>query len=334
MRDTLVILAAIALIATSANAVVIDADATYSGAANVETGIDVGSGAATAAATVTVQAGADLTVTTDLFTVGAGSSYNAGLVIEAGATVNADGNYYWPPEQEHHTMDIGAESDATATIAGTLNLSYEMGIGQDYTWSANAAADVTITGTITGGAWIMFGATETAGGPETIVRSSSPADVSAMTYFHTGGTLELTGTTTVKSYRGRNYGEEKTVVKAKGAAPHILATGGCGQQQGITLDVSECTIPELTWHRLLEGITAWNRYWYLGSSHAVDWETGTNEYTGPGDTGWLKRHRSILEDVGGEEKIVQMTEIFYVPEPATMVLLAIGGIGVLLRKKR
>ncbi len=336
MRDTLVILAAIALIATSAQALDVNSSVIYSGAGNTETNLNIG---VASAGSVTVSAGGDLTVGTGLGSAGmirVSTGAAGSLHVQAGATLTADGNWYNPIEGESASLVVGGGPLATAATmvvgaGAVINAKAGIYFGMTNDWNGGVDADVTLgdgviinaglEGTSTKGNIGIAGA----GGSGTIVRTKNLTINGNARLFFVDGTIEVEGTFAYNVNTGTGpwsmpgWSSATKILKMKGAGA-VITTGLNGAQLGKGLvDISELPMPLWTWTTIMTHTKTWDNFVYDPLKFMLNPATS--------DPGW--QMKSTFDAVNGGGTLEVM-----IPEPATMALLAIGGIGALLRKRR
>ncbi len=184
--------------------------------------------------------------------------------------------------------------------------------------------------------------------------------------FVVGGTVEISGTFNterdrVRSYAAKNVGMNMeqasaagllTLIKFKGVNPLWNSSGwiqvgqfngetwamdangdqlldGNGDPYKVPTDISDSTSKEFGFAIDISGATIPANQWYslyIGTL-TTEWELGYGKaILAPGSEGVL---RFGMDAVTGTRAIQ-----VWVPEPATMTMLGIGGLGVLLRRKR
>lgn len=369
MREAryLVLLVAVGLIATGANAgallvadgadetVTLSANASYDAYSAVGT-----SGGFSATGTLNVDAGVTVTFSgfeyiaqeDEMHAFDIGGQASGVVNLGAGATIITD-----------YSMGVGQDG----RWYGNANPAAPFGTyaNSGYNATVNMAAGARLQDDY----WaVMIGLGEVTNGGQTHITMEGGASISGV--FMLGGTIEASGTVAIEgSNRYRSMGaaehfyypdpniadwedfghvaknraysdplNEFAILKLTGTNPLITATGGfqlgilakdangdvidvetpdVGHSFGPQVDLSEADIPEDQWYTILVGGNA--GYWPL-NQQSIELV--------PGSEG-LIRCMNIGSYLDGKKRV----EV-WIPEPATMALLAIGGIGVLIRKKR
>ena len=253
-----------------------------------------------------------------------------GTAVTANVVFNGDAycytGIYNSDEDEIHSLDIGGGAKANVTIAAGVSViaASTIGIGKDDRWQGGYETHVSMgegsllqSGAV-GGEWVVFGL---GGDVYPMVLSMQNNATIEGTLFHLGGTLEINGTANLNGgSRWRNYGMNP-VIKLIGEGAQILTYGFqfgvMPSKEGPRLDVSELVIPADTWVTVMTDQDG--GFW---GNKDIDFVPGTPSY-------W-QMQLIVGTPYTDEPHYVQVM----VPEPATLVLLVIGGLGVLLRKRR
>ena len=352
--------------------IIVDGDLTISANAEVDVslldangdeiggGVIIGSaGGFSNTASLTVEAGVTLTILGSTTNDGTGETHamdiggqsNANAYFGPGSWVDAGGNSIgigmdggWFGFEHHFDPNLRSPASGYDTVAEFDNMTIDnhdgilIGLGE-ITHDANVVVKFNDT-TISNRGWTSL--------------------------FVVGGTVEISGTLNterdrVRSYEAKNIGmtfeqanaaDRLVKLKFKGVNPLWNSTGWIqtGQFNGMTwamdangdqlldangdpykvatdisdstskefgfaIDIAEATIPTGQWYSL-----------YIGTL-TTEWELGYGKaILAPGSEGLL---RFDIDSTTGTRAIQ-----VWVPEPATMTMLGIGGLGVLLRRKR
>ena len=262
---------------------------------------------------------------------------SGGTAVTANVVFNGDvscySGIYNEDEDEIHSLDIGGGAKANVTIAAGVSViaASGIGIGKDDRWQGGYETHVSMgegsllqSGAV-GGEWVQFGL---GGDVYPMVLSMQNNATIEGTLFHLGGTLEVNGTANLNGgSRWRNLnapgfaGGLNPIIKLIGEGANILTYGFqfglMPKVEGPRLDVSELVIPADTWVTVMTDQDG--GFW---GNKDIDFVPGTPSY-------W--QMQLIAGTPSTEEPhYVQVM----VPEPATLVLLVLGGLGVLLRKRR
>ena len=265
-----------------------------------------------------------------------GASVSGTLNVEAGATLDiVDVMWSGTDDYEYHSLDIGMSGVGNVTVGAgaTVNCAGDIRIGGGPIWgdggfegnmTIEAGATINVMGhdlgnsasfdeiltDLPGQGALGIGDFSYDGTPRTLTINSATvnAHIWAM-----GGTVTLNGLSTASGFRPRPYAGGVHLVLGPGGRLDVghLELGNLG------LDPSGMGIPDGQWVTIL----------YDGDG---GYAPAGNIYFEPGlDPNWKWK---VINGApySGDPNYLQVL----VPEPATMVLLAIGGIGALLRKRR
>ncbi len=258
-----------------------------------------------------------------------GASVTGSLTIAAGASLTTWGSFLNTDEEEDHGFDVGGNAAGNLTLEANAQLNMmvgdAMGLGKDDDWLGGFDTHIimkpgsAITVSSTGDNFATFGLGD--GNASQIIEMHN-ATINGV-LFHIGGTLILKGRGNVQSYtayRTRTYSHPPgTFIKLVGDVPLLSFPGGMSLGPGtLGLDVSECNKPAIgVWVEFLKGSPG--TYW---SQKDINFIPGT-------DPNW--RLRIVHPMPSGS---VRAVEIRYVPEPATLALLALGGLATLRRRRK
>ncbi len=256
-----------------------------------------------------------------------GASVTGSLTIAAGASLTTWGSFENTDEEEVHGFDVGGLSAGNLTLEANATLHMfdgdAMGVGKSDTWIGGFDTHVimkpgsTLIVGSAGGEFASFGLGD---GNASQIFEIENATIDGV-LFQIGGTVILKGRDNIHTgtIRFRRYSDPPgTYMELVGDVP-LLSAGGL-QLQGLELDVSATNKPAIgVWVTLFDGGSG--TFW-LSNSKIVDFIAGT-------DPNW--RIRIVHPMPSGSERKVQ---IRYVPEPATLALLAVGGLAALIRKRR
>ncbi len=339
-----VLLAAVGLIAVSAQGV----DLTVGPGSTVHVPADItyGSVSVEAGGELIVDAGA--TLSTDIGPLLVGSTGGAGLTasMTVNGHLNIQGSTTNTGEVETHSIDIGGQSAANFTLAAgsSITASGTIAFGMDAGWTGDPnwippysdsgyRTDVTLGNgsSIVAGSFTMGAGDAMMGRPDTVVNVNGDVTFNASAYI-VGGTLNINGGTldlvdkrwTIRSAVGAVDGSspdsDYTVFNFTGAAPLFKTTEKLnwgrlgGNQFGIVIDISDSSIPHNVWYTLClgrEGGTA-------GEAELARLSTDSE---------------GILRVIQGSAGVRSSIDVF-IPEPATMVVLALGAVALIRKKRR
>ncbi|GAF83943.1 unnamed protein product, partial [marine sediment metagenome] len=253
-----------------------------------------------------------------------GAGVTGSITIAAGSSLNTWGSFYNSLEDEDHGFDVGGYSGGNLTLEANASLTMQvgdsMGVGKTDTWAGGFATHVimkpgsAITIGSAGDGWAAFGLGD---GNASQIWEMENATINGV-LFHIGGTLILKGRGNLHTggtYRCRTYSDPKgTIIKLVGDVPLLSAAGGL-TFQGPRVDVSLCNKPPIgNWVTILKGDAS--TYW-PSMQKDINFIPGT-------DPNW--QIRTVHPMPSGS---VREAQIRYVPEPATLALLALGGLAAL-----
>ncbi len=282
-----------------------------------------------AAGDLTIAAGGSLVIHNnaaevwDVLTIGASGGSSVTATATLSNIVDLWGWYYVSSENEYHSLDIGAKARANVTIEANtvIQTAADIGVGMDGYWDTGYATTVyqgpgSFIKINSGNGMLLLGRFDSNAEPVHYIMDHAKIRGGM---FHVGGTLELRGPNFAWAhpYRARSYaGAGRTILKLVGEGASLTTWEGL-QLRGVRVDVSEFAVAETnTWVTFLDG-TEGDSFW---PDKDIDFIPGT-------DPDWLMQ---LVYD-GSGTKLVQ---IMYVPEPATLAILALGACLPLLRRRR
>ena len=335
-----VLLVAVGLIAVSAQAadLVVGAGSTV----NVSGDITYGSISVEGGGELIVDAGA--TLSTDIGPLLVGSTGGASLTatMTVNGHLNIQGSTTNTVEEETHSLDVGGQSQASFTLAAgsSITCSETIAFGMDAGWDGGAGypdsgyrTDVTLENgsSIVAGFFAMGAGDAMMGRPDTVVNVNGDVTFNSAAYI-VGGTLNINGGTldlvdkrwTIRSAVGAVDGSspdsDYTVFNFTGAAPLFMTTEKLnwgrlgGNQFGIVIDISDSSIPHNAWYTL-----------FLGREDTTGGEAQLARLSTDSE--------GILRVVQGSAGVRSSIDVF-IPEPATMVVLALGAVALIRKKRR
>ncbi len=333
----IVLLIAISMIATGASAVQTDWTAGGSGEFNVAGNWSAGGPSGNEAYIGTSVSGtgsATVTATGDANYLRVGADATGSLTVKAGATLTITGSIYsGTDDDEYHAMDVAVDADGSLTLeaGASINiteLDASIGLGKGPVWYGGGNLSVTIGANAsinTNDGWVTFGLGSDAGaGISQEITFEGGASVNAGggdgAWFCIGGTVNVNGTIWLQSQRWRGYSADGAATIVFGANGRIESNGMQFQNGGALIDPTGLTLAPDTWKAVIVDVDG--GYWTSSQEQIALTPAAIA-------AGWqlkLVRGAPFTNQPHSAQVLI--------PEPATMVLLAIGGIGALLRKRR